>query len=161
MHFIRIFSFIAVVIFSSGCAVREKYIEPKSDEPRARLQTNIKMSKIISAVTVVDVVDGNVKCGEKYQGAKRAIAVSHGNPLVEDINPDGLWVSAGREMNLVMLMANDGFACVHNAKFTPEAGSIYELKASGHNATCQMQIISRVEAESSEVEVSKPIGCVQ
>ncbi|MBB6578025.1 hypothetical protein HNP33_002093 [Comamonas odontotermitis] len=149
------------MFFSSGCAIKERYVEPKSDEPRARLNTNIKTSNIISVVTVVDVVDGNVKCGEKYQGAKRAIAISRGNPMVEDINPDGLWVNADREINLVMLMANDGFACVHNAKFTPEAGGIYELKASGHRATCQMQIISRVEYDSSEVEVSKPMGCIE
>lgn len=157
-----------MVVVLSGCATKARYIEPNTAAPRAQLSIGVQTVKLISGFATVDVVAGASKCGEAYPDSKRAIVISQGNPLISNINAEGIWVNADKPIHLVTMMGMDGFSCGQALSFTPEAGGNYELQAVGQSSfsryvapTCKVQVVVRSNPNASEAEVSRPLECIR
>ncbi|MHA7681574.1 hypothetical protein [Cupriavidus sp. PET2-C1] len=168
MNRTSLFSLAATIVILSGCATKTRYIEPNSAAPRARLSIDVQTVKLISGFATVDVVAGPSKCGQEYPDSKRAIVISRGNPLISNINAEGIWVNADQPIHLVTMMGMDGFSCGQALSFTPEAGGNYQLRAVGQSSfnryaapTCKVQVVSRSNPNGSDVEASKPLGCIR
>ena len=121
-------------ILITGCAGMPEYIEPKSNVPTAKLTViNDFDAPFLGYSTFVNTHTESETCGKSFgaKSAARLIVLDKGNPLISELNHDGVKLSAGNKYSFMIMSVAGMSNCTIFASFSPKADQSYEIKASG------------------------------
>jgi len=148
-------SFILIPLLLTGCARLPVYIEPTTNVPSVRLVANQSFdAPFLGYSTFVDVHTEKNTCGEPSdhlgsfdsKSAARLIVLDIGNPLIGDINADGVNLPAGTKHSFMITSVAGGTSCTVFASYTPKVQHSYKLDVSGvllgFTAKCKAELYS-------------------
>lgn len=111
-----------------------EYIEPEPNTPTSTLKvTNDFDAPFLGYSTFVNTHTETEICGKSFgaKSAARLIVLDKGNPLISELNPDGVKLSTGNKYSFMIMSVAGMSNCTIFAAFSPEAGQSYEIKTSG------------------------------
>ncbi|MDO6565925.1 hypothetical protein Q4561_02525 [Alteromonas sp. 1_MG-2023] len=123
-----------IPLIITGCAGMPDYVEPKSTTPSATLKvTNDFDAPLLGYSTFVHTHTETETCGKSFgaESGARLIVLDKGNPLISELNPDGVKLSAGRKYSFMIMSVAGMQNCIIYASFSPEADQNYEIKTFG------------------------------
>lgn len=118
-----------LVLALCGCA--PLYQLPDQRSPRAELKFSYESKMMRPNVATFAYSENSLNCQLGLQeGTKRLAVISRGNPMVSDVNVNGLFVAAEQKFRIkadaIPLRPEDG--CFKIVTFTPRGGAAYEVK---------------------------------
>ena len=141
---------IAAVIALAGCTPIPIY-KSAAGVDTAHIALSFQDQSILAGVAMISRIEGKITCGEPLPNLQRMIVISKGNPLITDVNREGVHIPANKRFTLVATGLNDGFsACGRVISFLPNAGSRYEIAMT--NTTVR---------QSGAAPAACPIGLVE
>lgn len=150
---------LACIAFSLvGCTTVPTYTAPTDSQQRAAIKFEYHSIYPISTGQVL-TFEGQQICNEPIPNPQKLFVRGRGNPLISDINSNGTYAPAGKELNLHAIAITSASAlCFSSGAFTPKAGASYTVKLSQVEASsCVLEIL---EGETlSPVQDFKPLAC--
>ncbi len=149
-------SLFSLLLFTAlaGCATAPQYRIPEGTAQRASLKLHYSEQSLLAGVIKVSHVQRPILCGKPLQNPQTLFVASHGNPLVSNINAEGLQIPAGERFMVSAFSMQDGFpSCSRVASFVPRADEAYELRFAHQGArgeTCSLEIVQMASANGSE-----------
>lgn len=128
----RRYALVAILPFfivPTGCTVAPTYRLPEDVQDRAFLTLSYSESSLIAGTVKVSKFQPPAICGKVHSNPETVFVLSRGNPLISNVNPDGVWIPANSKFSFVAISMRDGLpACGYSASFTPKADRAYKLK---------------------------------
>ena len=148
----------------SACTPIPVYQFPESSKAKAYLSfeytennfslnlTNFGKQFAISSVGKISLIDGPLMCAEIHKNPRKLFVLSHGNPLISDLNKDGAWVEAERKLIFhAMSIPNPKNICGRVASFTPKAGGKYVIHLDqSEDVSCSVNVSEIIENQNNE-----------
>jgi hypothetical protein len=158
----------------TGCTTAPLYEVPDSVREKAYLtfeytENNFSLNPLVigkpfapSSVAKVSRLEGEFICGKPLPNPQTMFIRSHGNPLVSNINMDGIWIAAGRRfMFYAMSLPGPSHMCGVTASFTPRMGAKYALRLDqSEGRGCSAEVIE-MSAENASKEESSAVADFQ
>jgi len=106
----------------SGCATPPPiYSAPTTLVDKAFVKFDLSSSFPITLGQVA-VFEGK-SCEGQPPNLQRLFVQGRGNPLIQDVNLDGVWLAAGKSVNIAASAFTTGLHyCTANGKFSPRSG---------------------------------------
>lgn len=116
-------------VLLGGCAGIPLYKIPDGVTQRASIKLDYSEQSLLSGVLIVSHLDGLPVCGERIANQQKLFVSSRGNPLVSNVNAQGVQISAGEKFMFAATSLQDGWQppCSLMASFTPSSGQSYKL----------------------------------
>jgi hypothetical protein len=154
-----------VALLLTGCTIGQRYHVPNETQERSTLKFvysgKYKGNSYLPHVAAFYHDDKPSMCSAAPEGGHRLAVFSRGNPLVAEINTNGLPIAAGRPFRIraahIPVRPEDG--CIRVVSFVPRAGSNYEVAfiQTGPNA-CSLKL-SETQSDRGVAE-KLPLGGV-
>lgn len=122
----RVLCVISAVVLG-GCATFKEYAQPSAQAPRAHVKfmfnEGLTVGKFMASPSPT-------RCGFSHDGMEVLSLIANGNPLIPNVNPDGLYVAAGNPLRIKALTMPivPSTACERTFVFTPSASAEYEIR---------------------------------
>jgi hypothetical protein len=159
------------VISLTGCTIAPVYQLPESSKATAYLSfeytennfslnpTNFGKQFSLSSVGKVLRIDGPVICGEPLKNPQKLFVRNHGNPLVSELNKNGIRVEAEKKLIFdATSIPNLKNVCGRVASFTPKVGAKYVIHLDqSEGVGCSVavnELIGNQNNESTRVPVA-------
>lgn len=154
---------VITVMFLVGCTTSPAYKLSESSKTKAYLTfeytegnfslnpTNFGKQLSLSSVAKVSLIDGPVICGEPLKRPQKLFVRNHGNPLVSELNIDGLWIEAERKLIFSAIsIPNLKNVCGRVASFTPKNGTKYVIHLDqSEDAGCSVAVTELINNSGS------------
>jgi hypothetical protein len=155
--------FMAVLaLLAGGCATAPLYQSPDSTNEKAFLKfkytennfslnpTNFGKPFAISSVAKVSKIEGDIVCNKPLPNPQTVFVRNHGNPLVSEVNKEGVWIAAERKFIFsAMSIPGPSNICGRIASFTPKAGVTYLLRLDqSEGKGCSVDVLELKSGES-------------
>lgn len=140
-------------LFATGCVTQPPtYVSPASADAKAFVKFELTSQYPIT-VGQVFIFEGGT-CNSSPSTGQKLFVRGRGNPLVSDINTDGVWLPAGKTVFLTgRAITSVSHTCAANATFTPRANVKYQLylnqNSSGVQDVCALEVYEEGAANQS------------
>jgi len=148
----------------TACTAIPVYQLPESTKAKAYLsfeytENNFSLNPTIfgkpfaiSSVGKISLIDGPLMCAEIHKNPQKLFVISHGNPLISDLNKDGAWVEAERKLLFhAMSIPNPKNICGRVASFTPKAGEKYVIHLDqSEDVSCSVNVSKIIDNQNTE-----------
>ena len=142
-------SFLLISLLITGCAGLPTYTEPSTNVPTAELKVNSNFeAPFLGYSTFVNVHTEEDTCGKSF-GAKSAaklIVLDDGNPLISELNPNGVKLSIGKKYSFMIMSVAGMSNCTIYSSFNPKADQNYKMNISGklgfYGTSCNAELYS-------------------
>jgi hypothetical protein len=145
--------FFILLTIISGCALRPMYKSPLESEKRAFLKIEYESDEFMP-VGRFDHLPEIIKCDQpEDQVSKLALINKGGNPLLSNVNVDGVWIKAEEKfiISSTSIPANAGRVCSDWTSFTPRDKASYEAKLVQREEKCAVTILEIVKQEDGSI----------
>ncbi|MEH6597064.1 MAG: hypothetical protein V7736_16135 [Colwellia polaris] len=127
-------SFLLIPLLLSGCAGLPTYIEPPTNTPSAQLTVISNFdAPFLGYSTFINVHTEEDTCGKSFgsKSAAKLIVLDDSNPLISELNPDGVKLSVGNKYSFMIMSVAGMDNCTIYASFNPEINQYYKMNVSG------------------------------
>lgn len=128
------FNIVLLVCLVAGCAGLPDYAEPPTDTPSSKLLFKHDFeAPFLGYSTFVNVHTEEEPCGKSFgsDSGARLVVLDKGNPLISELNPDGVRLSIDKKYTFMILSVAGPINCAIYTSFSPKANESYEIKVSG------------------------------
>jgi len=150
-----------IPLLLSGCASLPTYIEHETNTPSVKLVVDNEFNApFLGYSTFVDMHTEEETCGDSFKSksAVRLIVLDKGNPLISDLNRNGVKLATGKKYSFRFIAAAGTTSCSLFASFTPENQHEYKIDVSGvllgFTAECKAELYST----DINTKVTLPVG---
>jgi hypothetical protein len=153
-------SILLLSLLITGCAGLPNYTEPPTNIPLAKLKVTSNFdAPFLGYSTFVNVHTEENTCGKSFgsKSAARLIVLDVGNPLISELNPNGVKLPVGSKYSFMIMSVAGMSNCTIFASFNPKAGQNYEIKTSGQlgslGSNCKAELYSYDKTTNVKVPV--------
>ena len=146
------FSIVLLVCLVAGCAGLPDYAEPPIDKPYSKLIIKQDFeAPFLGYSTFVNVHTEEEPCGKSFgsDSGARLVVLDKGNPLISELNPDGVKLSIDKKYTFMILSVAGPINCAVYTSFRPKLSESYELKVSGElhsfSTSCKAELFKTDE----------------
>jgi len=100
---------------------------------------------------------GQVLAAQDSGALQKLFVRARGNPVIADVNPDGVWVAAGKTMGLsASATTSASRRCSASGQFTPRANVNYEIRLKQDADACTLSVyeIGATEVLSNDFQAA-------
>lgn len=142
---------IALSLTLISCAKAPLYQATEPTNERAYLKVVYDTDLVFTKVAKFSHIDSQPHCGKPINDIQTLAVLNRGNPLISEVNPDGLPIAAGRLFRLqgLSIPSNPKYLCGLTVTFKPKAGTTYEATLRHHDKTQSQCILELAEVSES------------
>lgn len=115
----------------SGCLTAYPVVKDTKSAAFIKFERNIT-EPLLGSITRYVNVDDKHQCRESYGDQKLLAVHNRGNPLVSDLNVDGLYVNSGKDFRILINTVAGGAWCDVIARMDVQAGQQYKIIVDGN-----------------------------
>ncbi len=120
---------VGLLFLLTGCSQVPVYTAPDASIDRARLKLEFTDESLLAGSVRVVHTSRLAVCRESLPNPERLFIRSNGNPLISNLNKDGVWIPAGKTFSISVRSVVDArVPCDVNASFNPQPSGSYILK---------------------------------
>ncbi|WP_428034795.1 hypothetical protein [Amphritea sp.] len=128
-------SALSCLLVLTGCASVQDYVPPQNTDTANVVVTRNITAPLLGYTSTLFKLETFKTCHEEIgkNKATRFMVLDKGNPLIAEVNAEGVDVAVNEPVNLFMVTVAGPFngSCSSIVKFTPESGKDYEIRLLG------------------------------
>jgi len=129
MKFIYLSSLISTLTLS-GCLATYPVVKDIKSAAFIKFERNM-IDPVLGSITRYTNIDNAHKCHEAYSDHKLLAVQNRGNPLVSDLNLDGLYVKSDKDFRILINTVAGGASCDVIVRLDAQAGQKYKILTEG------------------------------
>ena len=146
----------------SGCLATYPVVKQSSSAAFIKFERNISQP-LLGSITRYVNVDNKQQCNSAYADQKLMAVHNKGNPLVSDLNVNGLYVNPEKDFRILMSTVAGGAQCDVMVKMDVEAGQKYKVVVNGDAYIgvnkCSAKLYKQVKNAYEELEFKEYFEC--
>jgi len=115
----------------SGCLASYPKVKDTKNASFIKFERKI-IDPVLGSITRYANVDNKQKCHETYSDHKLLAVQNRGNPLVSELNLNGLYVKPGNDFRILISTTAGGATCEILASMDAQAGQNYKILTEGN-----------------------------
>jgi len=140
----------------SGCLA--SYPKVKDTKNASFIKFERKMiDPVLGSITRYANVDNKQKCHEPYSDHKLLAVQNRGNPLVSDLNLEGLYVNSGDNFRILINTVAGGASCDVIVSLDAQAGQNYKILTEGNVYIGVNKCSAKIYKQASNGNAYEPI----